>query len=807
MTKKDAFILWFDQVDHNDVGLVGGKNASLGEMHRFLATNGIKVPNGFCVTAHAYRYFVQKTGLDEKIRAELHGLSHHNIHQLVTVGKKIRQLILNTPLPSELVQAIQEAYHHLGIQYGKNPDVAVRSSATAEDLETASFAGQQETFLNIEGATELVTACQKCFASLFTNRAISYRIDQKFDHFKVALSIGVQKMVRSDLAASGVLFTIDTETGFKNAVIINAAYGLGESVVQGSVNPDQFILFKPSLKTGHDALLSKKKGDKKTKVVYAARGQSSTKTVLVNEHDQNQYCISDTEAHQLARWGLTIENHFSIKAQKPVFMDIEWAKDGHTGELCIVQARPETVQSQKNAQFIEEFKIKKKGRELARGESIGQKIGIGNAHVIMDVHGIHAFKKGEVLVTDTTDPDWEPVMKIASAIVTNRGGRTSHAAIVARELGIPAVVGCSTATQTVGTGKKVSVSCAEGETGFVYAGTIRFEKTRINLGVVPPTRTQILLNLADPSQAFAHSFLPVDGVGLCRQEFIISNWIRIHPLALVHFDQLKDAQTKQKIAEQTTGYSDKKKFFVDKLSEGIALIAAAFFPRPVLVRFSDFKSNEYANLIGGHLFEPNEENPMLGFRGASRYYSLEFAPAFALECAAIQKVRKEKGLTNVQVMIPFCRTVNEAHRVMDELKKNGLERGHDLQVFVMCEIPSNVILAHEFARVFDGFSIGSNDLTQLTLGLDRDSQKVAGLYDERNEAVMELIREAISRVKAHNRKIGICGQAPSDFAEFAEFLVKAGIDSISLNPDSVIKTRFLVAGKEAELKHAAKSAR
>ncbi len=800
MNKKDAFVLWFESVDMNDVGLVGGKNASLGEMYRYLAPHGIRVPNGFCITAAAYRHFLEKTGLQEKIRQELKGLDKNNIEKLLEKGKKIRQLILHAELPEEIKKPILEAYHKLGIQYGKNPDVAVRSSATAEDLPSASFAGQQESYLNVWGNEELLIACKKCFASLFTNRAISYREDKKFGHFAVALSIGIQKMVRSDMGSSGVMFTIDTETGFKDAIVINANYGLGESVVQGAVNPDQFIVFKPTLKQGKNGLLSKKKGEKKTKVVYSQEGNQFTKTVPVPEAEQQQFCLSDSDSLQLAKWGLLIEEHYSREAKHWKPMDIEWAKDGKTGELFIVQARPETVQSQKKQNVLEEFTLQKKGRVLIEGEAVGQKIGKGKARVIKDVQKISEFRAGEVLITDTTDPDWEPIMKIASAIVTNRGGRTSHAAIVSRELGIPAVVGTNNATELIPEGMGITVSCAEGEIGKVYEGELAFAKTVLDLESVPKTKTKIMVNLADPEQAFEYSFLPVDGVGLCREEFIVSNHIKIHPMALVRFDSLKDATAKKEIEKLTGGYANKKMFYVEKLAEGIAMIAAAFYPKPVILRFSDFKSNEYANLTGGKEFEPKEENPMIGWRGASRYYSENFREAFALECQAVLKAREEIGLVNLKVMVPFCRTVEEGKKVIAEMKKNGLVQGKEgLDVYVMCEIPSNVILANDFSKVFDGFSIGSNDLTQLTLGLDRDSQLVSFLYDERNAAVKGLIRDVIQRAKQNNRKIGICGQAPSDFPDFAAFLVEAGIDSISLNPDSVVKMRIAIAKKEAEM--------
>ncbi len=806
MRKKDkskAFILWFDEINHKDVPLVGGKNASLGEMYSELSKQGVNVPYGFAITAYAYDFFVERTGIKDKIYELLDGLDTRNVEDLARRGKAIRELFLHAEFPEELKKEVVDAYLKLSQRYGTDAvDVAVRSSATAEDLPDASFAGQQETYLNVVGVDALLDACKKCFASLFTDRAISYRVDKGFDHFKVKLSIGVQKMVRSDLGASGVMFTLDTETGFRNVVLINGSYGLGEYVVQGKVTPDQFYVFKPTVEKGYRPIISKKLGDKRVKLVYAEGG--GTREEEVSEEERKRFCLSDDEILQLARWGVIIEKHYSKKLGRAQPMDIEWAKDGITGELFIVQARPETVHSQKDVNVIEYYHLDESGKVLVEGLAVGSKIATGRVRVIEDVSRMHEFQEGEILVTDITDPDWEPIMKIASAIVTNRGGRTSHAAIVARELGIPAVVGTGIATQVLKTGQEVTVSCAEGEKGKVYEGKLKYEVRRIHVDKIPNTRTMITLNVGEPEKAFAYSFLPNDGVGLAREEFIINDWIKIHPNALLEFDRLRelgaDEETIRKIEELTAGYEDKKQYFVDKLAEGIGMIAAAFYPKEVIVRFSDFKSNEYARLIGGHLFEPKEENPMLGWRGASRYYSEKFRFAFALECKAIKKVRDEFGLKNVSVMIPFCRTVYEAERVIQELKLNGLKRGENgLKVYVMCEIPSNVVLAEKFLEYFDGFSIGTNDLTQLTLGLDRDSELVSYLYDERNEAVKKLVEIAIKKAHKMGKKIGICGDAPSTHPDFARFLVDCGIDYISVSPDVVLKTRMIVAKEEKTL--------
>ncbi len=799
--KSKKFVLWFEELGIEDVPIVGGKNASLGEMYRVLSKKNIRVPNGFALTAYAYNYFLEKTGLKEKIKQELKGLDTSNISSLIEKGHNVRQLILRTPFPREIEDAIESAYEVLEKQYSNNVDVAVRSSATAEDLPDASFAGQQETFLNIRGRHDVVNTCKKCFASLFTNRAISYREDKKFDHFSIALSVGVQKMVRSDVGCSGVMFTIDTETGFDKIVLITGAWGLGESVVQGSVNPDQFIVFKPTLRSGFKPIIGRKLGDKMIKIVYSNEGLKTVKTVATSKRERSSFVLSDAEVLKLAKWGVLIEEHYSKKRNKRTPMDIEWAKDGETGELFIVQARPETVQSQKNRNVLERYVLKKRGKVLVVGKAIGSKIASGKVRVIKDVSKIGSFKKGEVLVTDTTDPDWEPIMKIASAIITEKGGRTSHAAIVSRELGIPAVVGTRNATDVLKQGRVVTVSCAEGENGFVYDGKLTFSVERIDVSSIPDTHTRIMMIVGNPEQAFEFAMIPNDGVGLCREEFITASYVRIHPNALIHFDEIEDERVKKQIVKLTSGYKDKTQYFVDKLAEGIGTIAAAFYPKPVILRLSDFKTNEYANLIGGSQFEPKEENPMLGWRGASRYYSPEFRSAFALECRAIRKVREEMGLYNLKLMVPFCRTVEEGKKVIKELRLNGLERGKNgLEVYVMCEIPSNVILAEEFAKIFDGFSIGSNDLTQLTLGIDRDSERVSGVANENNPAVKKLISQVISVAKKTNTKIGICGQAPSDFPEFAEFLVEQGIDSISLNPDTVLRTRQIIAKKEASLR-------
>ncbi|MBE9174346.1 pyruvate, water dikinase [Synechocystis salina LEGE 06155] len=802
-SKDTALILWFEEVGTHDVGLVGGKNSSLGEMIQQLTSKGVNVPSGFATTAYAYRYFIQEAGLEQKLRDLFADLDVNNMVNLQERGYLARQLILDTPFPQNLQTAIAEAYGAMCDRYGckmntAGVDVAVRSSATAEDLPEASFAGQQETYLNVHSLSCVLESCHKCFASLFTDRAISYRHHNGFDHFAVALSVGVQKMVRSDLATSGVMFSIDTETGFKNAALITAAYGLGENVVQGAVNPDEYFVFKPTLKEGFKPILEKRLGSKAIKMVYDVGGSKLTKNVEVGEPEREKYCINDEEILQLARWACIIEDHYSGVRGVYTPMDIEWAKDGQTGELFIVQARPETVQSQKSANVIKTYELKDHSQVLATGRSVGAAIGQGKAQVIRNVSEINQFRPGEVLITNRTDPDWEPIMKQASAIVTNQGGRTCHAAIIAREMGIPAIVGCGDATDTIKTGEDVTICCSEGDEGSVYSGILNYEVHETELSNLPRTKTQILMNVGNPEQAFGFASYPADGVGLARLEFIIANHIKAHPLALMKFDELEDPVAKAEIAELTKLYAgDRPQFFVDKLAHGIGMIAAAFYPKPVVVRMSDFKSNEYANLLGGRQFEPKEENPMIGWRGASRYYDPNYREAYALECQALKRVRDDMGLTNVIPMIPFCRTPDEGRKVIAEMAKHGLKQGENgLEIYVMCELPSNVILADEFSQVFDGFSIGSNDLTQLTLGLDRDSSLVAHLFDERNLGVKRMVKMAIETAKANGRKIGICGQAPSDYPEFAEFLVELGIDSISLNPDSVLKTVLRIAEVE-----------
>jgi pyruvate,water dikinase len=797
MKTASHYVRWFEALAIEDVPLVGGKNASLGEMYRELASAGVRVPNGFAVTAEAYRYFLKETHLDRRIIEELDGLDVNDVDNLRKRGRCVRQAILSEELPADLAEEILTAYAQLSDDREHPIDVAVRSSATAEDLPDASFAGQQETYLNVVGDSLLLDTCRRCFASLFTDRAISYREHKGFDHFDVALSIGVQRMVRSDLSSSGVMFSIDTETGFTDAVLISAAYGLGENVVQGTVNPDEYYVFKPTLKTGHRPILKKRLGSKEIRMIYDEGGGRMTRNVAVPSEDRSRFCLDDDEILLLARWAVIVEDHYTHKRGQPTPMDLEWAKDGNTGELFIVQARPETVQSMKALETLKRYSLKEKGDVLITGRSVGELIGQGPVRIIASAEHLEQFQPGEVLVTDSTSPDWEPTMKKASAIVTNRGGRTCHAAIVSRELGLPAIVGTENGTEQLQSGQQVTVSCAEGETGFVYKGELPFEVEEIPLKDFAKTRTKIMMNVGNPEEAFRLSMIPNDGVGLARLEFIIMGSIGIHPLALVHYSEM-NAKTRGEIDRLTRGYDDKPQFFVDRLAEGVAMIAAAFYPNDVIVRMSDVKTNEYANLIGGAGFEPEEENPMLGFRGAFRYYHEEYRDGFALECRAMKKVREEMGLTNVKLMIPFCRTIAEGERVVAELARNGLQRGErDLELYVMCEIPSNVILAKEFAAIFDGFSIGSNDLTQLILGVDRDSEIVAPLFDERNEAVKQMIARVIETAHAAGRKIGICGQAPSDYPEFARFLVEHGIDSISLNPDAILKTSLSIVELES----------
>jgi pyruvate,water dikinase len=787
----------FDDVGMTDVASVGGKNASLGEMRRALTPLGIRTPDGYATTADAYQAFMRGADLERVVRDALAGLDISNIDALQAAGARVRSAILAAPLPADLVQAVQEGYRRLEAQYGPHCDVAVRSSATAEDLPEASFAGQQETFLNVHGETMLLDAVRRCYASLFTDRAIVYRVHHGFDHSQVALSVGVQKMVRSDLASAGVMFSIDTETGFSNAVLITGAYGLGESVVQGTVNPDEFYVFKPTLTGDLRPILQKKLGTKEFKLVYEEGGTRQTRSVPVSTEDRERFVLSDDDVLTLARWAVLVEGHYSRLRNAPTPMDIEWAKDGRTGDLSLVQARPETVHTQRDAVVLERFHLDSRGELLAKGRSVGDRIGQGPARVIRSSADLEQLQPGEVLVTGMTDPDWEPVMKRAAAVVTDRGGRTCHAAIVSRELGLPAIVGTGTGTSSIGTGEDVTVSCAEGDEGFVYRGRLPIRVERTNLADLPRPRTRMMMNVANPAEAFSLSFLPNDGVGLARLEFIIGTHVRAHPMALLRPERVADQKQRRELERLTAGYTDKAQYFVDRLAEGVAMIAAAFWPKDVIVRLSDFKTNEYAGLLGGAAFEPKEENPMLGFRGASRYYDERYREGFGLECRAMRKVREVMGLQNVKLMVPFCRTVEEGRRVIAEMASHGLIQGErGLEIYVMCEIPSNVTLAAEFAKVFDGFSIGSNDLTQLILGVDRDSELVAHLFDERNDAVTQTIAQVIRAAHAAGRKIGICGQAPSDYPEFAQFLVAQGIDSISLNPDSVLETMLAIVEAE-----------
>jgi len=798
--KTDKLVLWFNETELDDIPQVGGKNASLGEMIRELTAKGVNIPDGFAVTAYAYRYLLDSAGIADEMETILSDLDTHDMHNLSEKGEKLRALIYNAEIPDDLNRAIVGAYKKLCEEYEKDTDVAVRSSATAEDLPDASFAGQQETYLNIRGEAALIDACKRCFASLFTNRAISYREDKGFDHMSVALSIGVQKMVRSDLAASGVIFSIDTESGFRDAVLLTGSYGLGELVVQGTVNPDEFYVFKPTLKTGYKPILQKKLGTKEVKMVYASGKEDPVEIIPVAEDERKQFCITEDEILTLARWTIIIEDHYSEKAGFFKPMDIEWGKDGNTGEMFILQARPETVQSQRDVNVLETYKLSESGNLLVTGTAVGSRIGAGPAHIIANVNDIKDFKKGEILITDMTDPDWEPIMKIAAAIITNKGGRTCHAAIISRELGVPCIVGTGDGTEKLKGVSEVTASCAEGEVGNVYEGILKYDVKRINLESIERPKTDIMMNVGNPDIAFDVASIPNDGVGLARLEFIISNFIQIHPMALIQPDKVEDPKAKEQIENLTLGYENKADFFVDKLAQGVAKIGAAFYPNDVIVRMSDFKSNEYANLIGGQFFEEDEENPMIGFRGASRYYDDRYRDGFVLECKAMKKVRNEMGLNNVKLMVPFCRTIDEAKKVVDVLAQNGIVQGENgLELYMMVEIPSNVILIEEFGEIFDGFSIGSNDLTQLTLGLDRDSALISHIFDERNKAVTTLIREAITKANKMGKKIGICGQAPSDYPEFAEFLVECGINSISLISDTVIETTLNVLKTEKRL--------
>jgi len=785
-------VLWLDALRMSDLGRVGGKNASLGEMIGNLARLGVSVPGGFATTADAFRDHLENTGLAKRIREKLSGLDVEDVDALTEAGREIRGWVIDTPLPADLDKAIRGAYAKLCEDAGASDiAVAVRSSATAEDLPDASFAGQQETFLNVTGIEDVLLKVKEVFASLYNDRAIAYRVHHGFKHEDVFLSAGVQLMVRSDIGAAGVLFTLDTESGFRDVVFVTGSYGLGEMVVQGAVNPDEFYVYKPTLRDGKPAILRRQLGAKQQRMVYSAKAGERVRIEDTPAADRARFCLSDVDVHELSRQALVIEAHY----QRP--MDIEWAKDGATGKLYIVQARPETVKSRGRATQIERFQLKARGKILAEGRSIGQKIGAGKARVIRSIKDMNRVEPGDVLIADMTDPDWEPVMKRAAAIVTNRGGRTCHAAIIARELGVPAVVGTGNALDAVPDGTEVTVSCAEGDTGFIYEGRLAFERITADLGAMPPAPLKIMMNVANPERAFDFAMLPNAGVGLARLEMIIASHIAVHPKALLEYDK-QDAETKRLIDERTAGYSDPVSFYVDRLAEGIATITAAFAPNPVIVRLSDFKSNEYANLIGGARYEPHEENPMIGFRGASRYVDPSFADAFALECRAMKKVRDEMGLTNAWVMIPFVRTLGEGRKVIEVLKKNGLVQGENgLKIIMMCEVPSNALLADEFLEIFDGYSIGSNDLTQLTLGLDRDSAIVASLFDERDPAVKKMLSMAIQTAKKKGKYVGICGQGPSDHPDLAEWLMDQGIESVSLNPDTVVDTWLQLAKKKA----------
>jgi pyruvate, water dikinase len=792
-------VLDLSEVGADDVELVGGKCASLGELFRSLTPHGVRAVDGFATTSEAYRLLLQTDSLGERLRELMTGLDHNDMRALHDAGRETRALMLDTPLPAPVHEAIIDSYRRLCQRLGRTPEVAVRSSATAEDLPDASFAGQQDTILNVRGEKDLIEACHRCFASLWTDRAISYRAGRGFDHFEVALSIGVQPMVRSDQACSGVMFTLDTESGFRDVVVINGAWGLGEAIVQGMATPDEWIVFKPTMKEGARPIVSRRLGTKEVKMVYGLDGRG-TRTREVVEAQRQRSCLSDYEVLELARWACSIEEHYSERAGKQTPMDIEWAKDGYTGELFILQARPETVHSTNHQTYQETYRLTGQHAEpLVSGIAVGEKVSQGRVHVLAHPDHLAQFKAGDVLVTSMTDPAWEPIMKKAAAIVTDRGGRTCHSAIISRELGLPCIVGTGNATHILQTGAQVTVSCAEGAHGNIYEGEIEFAVDRRVVGNEQRPRTQVMLNVGDPDHAFAVASLPNDGVGLARLEFIINNHIGIHPMALVRYPHLQNPEVVREI-ERRIGEEDPRDFFVRRLSEGIARIAAAFYPKPVIVRMSDFKSNEYAMLIGGQEFEPVEENPMLGFRGASRYYDERYREGFQLECQALQRVRQEMGLVNVKAMIPFCRTVVEAERVVNLMAEFGLKQHeHDLEIYAMCELPANVIYADEFLRVFDGYSIGSNDLTQLTLGLDRDSEMVAHLFDERDGAVERMITMAIEAAHRAGKKIGICGQAPSDYPEFAQFLVEKGISSISLNPDTVIQTTHKILEFESDL--------
>ena len=795
MSESYPYIRWFNELTINDIPLVGGKNASLGEMYRELASQGVIVPNGFAITAEAYRYVLNQAGVWERLHELLDQVNPDDVADLARRAQLARDLVYSAPLPQDLERQILVAFAQLQQEYGDDLTVAVRSSATAEDLPTASFAGQQDTYLNIRGGQSLLDACKRCFASLFTDRAIHYRLDQGFDHFKIGLSIGIMKMVRSDLAASGVMFSLDTESGFKDVVFITAAYGLGENVVQGAVDPDEFYVHKPTFAKGHRCVLRRSLGAKKIKMVYSdGRTREPIRNVATANSERSHFCIADEDALTLADYAVKIEQHYG----RP--MDMEWAKDGLDGRLYIVQARPETVASQRSGHVLEQYQLKQTGEAIVIGRSVGSKIAVGNARVITNVANLSSFKPGEVLVADMTTPDWEPVMKMAAAIVTNRGGRTCHAAIIARELGVPAVIGCENATDGIENGGLVTVSCAEGDVGKVYAGRLDFEVIETDLSQMQRPKTKIMLNLGNPELAFKHCFLPNDGVGLARMEFIITEYIKAHPMALIHPEKVADADELERLQALTQAYDKPEDFFIERLAEGVGTIAAAFYPKPVVVRMSDFKTNEYATLLGGRWFERDEANPMIGFRGASRYVHPAYAEGFALECAAMKRVREQMGLTNVVLMIPFCRRVEEAKKVLDYMAQCGLKRGENgLEIYVMCEIPNNVISIDAFSELFDGFSIGSNDLTQLTLGVDRDSEIIAEDFDERDPGVKTMIKMAVDGARRNGRHSGLCGQAPSDYPEMAEYLVEIGIDSMSLNPDTLLKTTQLVLELEKRL--------
>ncbi len=776
------YILWFKEIRSKDVPLVGGKNASLGEMYSQLSKKGINIPNGFALTSESYWFFLKENKIDKKIKAILDKFNPKDLRSLQETGKNIRSLILKADIPYSLEKEVLESYKDLSSYYKqKNTNVAVRSSATAEDMPSASFAGQHETYLNIKGEKELLLAVKKCIASLFTDRALSYREEKGFNHLDVALSVGIMKMIDSDSASSGVMFTLDTETGFENVVLINSIWGVGEMIVKGKITPDQFYIHKPTFEKGFKSIIVKTLGRKNKKYIYKSNG--GLKEVAVPKEKQLIFSISDNDILLLTKWALLIEEHYKR------FQDIEWAKDGKTGQLFIVQARPETVHSIKKENIYKEYEIKTKEKPILTGIAIGDKIGIGKVRIINNPSEIVNFQEGEVLVTKMTDPDWVPAIRIASAIVADEGGKTAHAAIVSRELGIPCIVGSRNATKVLKNKQTITVDCTQGLKGRIFSGKVDFKVKKYNLKKIPKLKTKIMVNIATPEIAFKESFLPVEGVGLAREEFIIAQKIRVHPLALYHFNKIKDKKIKKRIEKITIEHKDKKQFFIKELAEGIAQIAAAFYPRPVIIRFSDFKTNEYSQLVGGKLFEPKEENPMLGWRGASRYYDDKFKPAFLMECKAIKIVREVFGLKNVKVMIPFCRTVKEGKKVIELMKEEGLEKGKQgLEVYVMCEIPSNTILADKFLEIFDGMSIGSNDLTQLTLGIDRDNASLQSIGDERDPAVKKMITKVIKLCKQKKKYCGICGQAPSDFPEFAKFLAKQGIESISLNPDTVIKT-------------------